>query len=272
LCLHALAQPNLDAYGEVGLRRRLGRTKLEWNEPDATDYLNLTLDMADALPHRELPDWVSPRSSQFQARRHLLMREVDTGNLGAAGVLQQQLKEMSDDGPLLHRAMAHEAAHFLAYYEGDFEEALRTLEDERRVLVEMGDVHELLVVTNNIAGVEVRLGQPEAAAKRMAESAEEFIELGDIDLLTAAIETLGGALGHIDGLWCARAFGCARPIREELGLLRGEADERVLDTELAQVRASVAPSNWDKAFAQGQGRDPVEMMRELAAATRAETA
>jgi len=264
----AAEQPGLDPYGEVALRRQIGRIRREWGMPDVKGYLETTLAMARALPPAELPPWVDPTEMEFQALFQLMTYEQQSGDRDVARSLCAELGAMAPEGSLEHQAMAHEAWHFQALADDDFELARESLERLREITVEMGDGRYLVLLTVNLACVDLHQGLCDDAARRMAAASEEFIALGDERLLTEAVDTFGEAVGFRHPSLCARAWGAVDTMRETLGIVLGPDVDRTISESSKTIPDQLAPEAWAAAMEEGRSIDLVTVMRELAETVR----
>ena len=191
----ALRETGIDPYGAAALHRQLAVLRADGWLPGAPEHAQLTLDLTSTLPRIPLPDWVDPDVLEFTAVRQQMFEHQARGRLRDAREACDRLLALAEDGRALHRALAHEAVYHQAYTEKDFVRARHYLCLERDVLVELGDEREQVLWVNNMADLELRMGERDLAAVRLAATTEDVIGLGDLDVLMAYAETFAVAVG-----------------------------------------------------------------------------
>jgi tetratricopeptide (TPR) repeat protein len=175
--------------------------------------------------------------------REVVLHHVGQGDLDSASARWDELLSSAAGGPALRRSLAHEAAYLIAYERGDLEAAARFLELEQRDLVEMNDERELVLWVNNMADLELQMGRRDAAIERMKLAVEEFIALGDVEVLLVGLETLAELLAGHQPEVCRRAFAAAAALRDEIGLPRAPAFQEEIE-QLVGSAAETTDGVW----------------------------
>jgi len=256
-----------DPYAEVSLRLAQGDyIRLLPEVGVDTAYLETTRTMAAALPDADLPPWLEPRSSEFLARRHLVILAQESDDFVHAQELVDDLVSFAETrGAPRHRALADEAIAYQAYRSGDLDRALEYLGREARYFEEVGDIRQLTICTNNMADVELMMGRPADAATRLIGGIDLVVELGELETSRVYLQTFAQVIGERAPLLVAKADGAASSLSEVTGLSpEGSEPTHLHESVLAPVRALVPADAWADAVEEGRSTPAVTVLRELA--------
>jgi predicted ATPase/class 3 adenylate cyclase len=188
---------------------------------------------------------------------HSILGENDDARAEADRL--QEISQHDDEAMTL----ALDLSFLVAYYAEDYDRA-------RAVIAELeartsGSQSQATMRHNDLADMDLQEGNPRAAQARLAQAAEEIIAVGDPDTLIIAALTFGAAIGDLDPLLCARAYGCAHHTSVVEGIPNDEYGEAEDKAVMDRVRALTDGDSFDQAYAAGQGEELAEVFREMAA-------
>lgn len=220
--------------------------------------------IATPLGDLDLPLWVDPVWRLFLIHRETAHAHM---NLGESDLARQACRRVLD-GPVPvgpEQVVIHELPYLIAVNDEEFDEARTHLEREGQLIRELGMEREQLMWVNNMADLDVETARHEDARRRLSEHCEAYIAQGDLDLLQYALSTFAAAIGPVDEVLAARAYGAADGIRVLENLPLAERDHKATDAQLRPTRDSLGPARWEAEVEIGRRMDVAVLLRELSA-------
>jgi hypothetical protein len=209
--------------------------------------------------------WADPVWVAALVAFHAGWAEASAGNQGSASVWLSRLGELTDRIPVEEGiARQHYLGCWIAERRGDFA-AARQYVLGLRDLVTYPEALWQANVHNNLAVLDLRLGERAAAQARFTGHVEEIIGTGDPLLVLTAIETLAEAILPEHPLLCARAMSAVARERVAEGIPHYTEGADEVAQIIERARSSVEPDAWDAAWARGEGEDVTALFREMAA-------
>jgi hypothetical protein len=214
-------------------------------------------------PHA-LPPWLVPSWRLFLIHRETAHAHL---NLGAIDHARESCARMlavpPPAGP--ERLVIHELPYFIAVYAGEYDEARIHLEREGQLIEELALERERLLWANNMADLDVLSGREADARRLLAEQCEGYIAQGDVDLLQIVLDTFASAVGVLDPVLSARAFGASGSIRAAESLPVPERERTINNAMAERVAAVLGPQRCEAELAAGARADVATLLRELSA-------
>ena len=213
----------------------------------------------------DLPRWVDPRRTAFRAARELTCLHLDREDFEQARRGCDQAARFVGDDPEVV-AMMHELRFLVSAFSGDHEQARSHLSRQREVIDAAGLHQTLSVWTNNMADMELHLGELEAARRRLAESCETVLASGDVSAIRYFLGTFAAAIGPIAPELAAQARGCVLSLQSREGLGISQAEEQWSLAELTVPMQLLGSERWAAEVAIGARTDVAQVLRSMAAA------
>ena len=207
---------------------------------------------------RPLPEWADPTDQLADLLCTTAWAHTELDDIDAAGLAIAELQEL-DPQSVRARRNRHMAQYYYLHRNGRFDEARPHLEQQAALNADP------VTVANNLADLDLQLGNRQAGQRRLAQTAAAACAQADPRTILIFAATFGATIGQAHPLLCARVYGSyerARVIEALPDSPAGvEEDERVL----SEIRPLVSPEEWAAAWAQGATENLPDLILEMAA-------
>jgi tetratricopeptide (TPR) repeat protein len=209
------------------------------------------------------PEWVSAPSVRTRLLDRAATALQDLGRLDEARDVTNELLRLSQTLSSADRLYALKTAVMQCYLDRDYEGALQAVVEGEQLSLQVGDRHEWLILQNNAADIEMRLGRRSEAAKRLAGAVAEMLATSDPAYLAYFAETLAVAIGPDEPLLAAHLYGAAAAVRESEGLDRSATEIAEDEANVAPIRALLPDGGWNRGLSAGTRMDLRTLMAEV---------
>jgi len=177
---------------------------------------------------------------------------IAEGELARARELLEEALPLARSSPHAH-THALQASGDLAAIEGDLRAARRFFEEALDLAESVGAPHHAVGALHGLGWLARADDLPKQAAALHLRALELQREIGNVFGLASSLEAVAGALGAAGrGEQAARLFGATTTIRSVNGYARPAWDRSSFESDLAFVRQSLSPEQFEVAFSAGE--------------------